>query len=267
MNKNITKNITIGVLGLFLGLSLCYIGYDKLINKENIKEEVNNTQEDNNTNDEIDKNEENNQDDSNTTQEDISQDSNTTQEENKIPTPSDTEEICGSKCYGGISTNALNAIKWFYNNNKLLDIFQLNVSSFDIDKATVDDYFAFTIGYNGGDDISETDLKNGLLKYFEIKDIDKVMEQLKNYKVNEGSFIKSFTYKDGKFTLEHKFFVEYDYNYKLVDYKEENSKELSLYILKCNAYDETDCKDAKTLTLSNTSDGFKIKKLEKIKNN
>lgn len=226
MDKSITKNIIIGVLGLFLGLSLCYIVYDKLINKENIKEETN-----------------------------------PNQEEDKTQIAS--EENCGSRCYGGISNNGLNAIKWFYNNNKLLDIFQLNVSSFDIEKATIDDYFAFTIGYNGGEDISETDLKNGLIKYFEIKDIDKVMKELKNYKVKEDSFIKSFTYKDGKFTLEHKFFVEYDYNYKVIDYKEnKNSKEIRLNILKCDAYDVMNCSDGKVLTLSNTSDGFKIKKLE-----
>ena len=237
MDKSITKNIIIGVLGILLGLSLCYIGYDKLINQENIKEETNENQEENQEN------------------------SNTNQEE--LPPVSETEENCGSKCYGGISTNGLNAIKWFYNNNKLLDIFQLNVSSFDIEKATVDDYFAFIIGYTGGDDITETDLKNGLLKYFEIKDIDKVMEQLKNYKVNEGSFIKSFTYKDNKFSLEHKVFVEYDYNYKVIDYKEnKNSNEISLNILKCNAYDVMNCSDGKVLTLSNTGAGFKIKKLE-----
>ncbi len=43
MNKNITKNIIIGVLALLLGLSLCYIGYDKLINKDKINEQENNT--------------------------------------------------------------------------------------------------------------------------------------------------------------------------------------------------------------------------------
>ena len=105
------------------------------------------------------------------------------------------------------------------------------------------------------------------MNYFEIKDIDKVMDQLKQYKVNEDSFIKSFTYKDNKFSLEHKVFVEYDYNYKVIDYKEnKNSNEISLNILKCNAYDEMNCSDGKVLTLSNTSAGFKIKKLGKMEN-
>ena len=71
MDKSIKKNIIIGVLGVLLGLSLCYIGYDKLINKENIKEETNENQE-------------------------------------ELPPASETEENCGSKCYGGISTNGLN---------------------------------------------------------------------------------------------------------------------------------------------------------------
>ena len=247
MNKSVAKNIIIGVLGLLLGLSLCYIGYDKLISKENIKEE-------NNIKDETDN-----------TQEDDS---------NKDEITNDTKDnFSCSMCYEEMAPESQDVLLYFHKNIKLFTIaFELNgLDTFDVKEATIDDYFPFIYAYieqNGNkiDDttlsIKEEELKKVLLEYFDINNVDEIIKKAKTYtneNLNKENSLYQFHYKDNIFTIKYGP-RGYDYSYRLYDYHYTEDNDKVLDVLKCNAIGEVTCKVAKKITL--TSDTYKIKKIE-----
>ncbi len=254
MNKKITKNIIIGVLGLLLGLSLCYIGYDKLISKNKVKEQENINN-----------------------QEEISSEQIEEQENGEILNKNDStndtkKDFNCSMCYEEMSPESRNVMLYFHDNTKLFTLaFELNgLDTFDVTTATIDNYFPFIYTYieqygNKTDDVTRTikedELKEALEKYFDLEDASEIIEKAKTYTneyLNKENSLYQFHYNDHIFTISYGP-RGYDYSYRLYDYHyEDNDKVLD--ILKCNSMGSFNCKVAKKITL--TRDTYKIKKIE-----
>ena len=180
------------------------------------------------------------------------------------------KENCGNNCYKNISQNALDAIEWFYDNNKLLDIlFELgDFNEFNIENANSDDYFKFIVTYitqNGEttsdyriNKLSKEELKKVLLKYFDVSNVDEVLENVKTLQNKE--ICEDFTFKDDAYYVTYNG-RGYDYSYKIIDYDETNSNEIVLNTMKYNTYNVKLSESGKNITLIKVDNGYKIKQI------
>ena len=180
------------------------------------------------------------------------------------------KDDCGNNCYKNISQNALDAFEWFYDNNKILDIlFELgSFNEFNIETANSDDYFKFIVTYitqNGENTsdyrikkISREELKKVLLKYFDVSNVDEVLENVKTHQNKE--ICEDFTFKDDAYYVTYNG-RGYDYSYKIIDYDELNANEIVLKTLKFNSYNVKLSETGKNITLTKVDNGYKIKQI------
>lgn len=186
--------------------------------------------------------------------------------------------ICFNKLNVKENTNeknniTLEAIKWYYDNDKLLDILSnFGFYNFNKNNATIDDYYKFIVHYmevNGNVEkdetsviLSEKEVKEVLLKYFDINNINEIMNNLKEYQVNDILDVENFYYKNNTFYLKY-YPMGYDYEY-ILDRYESLENEIILELIYTNSYTYEHV-GVNKITLENKDNELKIKKMEYTK--